>query len=556
MTDHSSPMTTWIETTHTKQDGTPYTRKIKVASMDETIWFTDEAYAEVADDVADILANNIDDISTVPEPSSPGEYYGDAGSNTVVDVVVADAAYDKLTVESMAADVVDTENARTETLAYDYSDNYPQYPTMPSAAGLIQPRPHPMVDNPVLSPSDATDASPNGLADPFLSKEGSTYHLFFEMISGGSGNENVIGHATSHDGLTWSYDQMVIDGSQAPGDHLAYPHVFKWSGEWYMTPANGDSDFQIWKADPFPTSWSIAEVPITTGSIGEQAMFRWNGRWWATFSDNGHYLYYSEQTEGGPTGLSWTAHSENPIESAGDGRLQGRPVVRDEHVDFFRRDNISMYRAHTLTTSTYEEVQVGDSPILRKEPNTWTQQSLHHIDLLRGRDNDNSIIVIDGHNGNEYSLGIYTEGERDGAIGKISATSTTTITDQATDGWQQVNFGEDTYFVENITPRYDLDEIITAKSGYHVLSGLSTFSSPTLTPFEARLRAENTYTGETIVETTAEVTANQRTIQLPQTIEWLEAGANIHFEVWQNSGGDQTIAGDGSKTAFQMHRVW
>ena len=101
-------MTTWIETTNVKQDGTPVTRKIKIPEMAEEIWFTDNAYAEVADDVADILANNIDAISKTTEPSSPGSYYGDAGSNTTVELVVADGAYDNLTVETLDSDLVST----------------------------------------------------------------------------------------------------------------------------------------------------------------------------------------------------------------------------------------------------------------------------------------------------------------------------------------------------------------------------------------------------------------------------------------------------------------
>jgi len=103
-------MTTWIESSNTKQDGTPVTRRIKIPNMSEDIWFTDNAYAEVADDVADILANNISTISKLGSaPSSPGSYYGDAGSNTTVEIVVADGAYNNLTVESLDSDTLSTE---------------------------------------------------------------------------------------------------------------------------------------------------------------------------------------------------------------------------------------------------------------------------------------------------------------------------------------------------------------------------------------------------------------------------------------------------------------
>ncbi|MFB1066432.1 hypothetical protein [Natrinema sp. H-ect4] len=102
-------MTTWIQSSNTKQDGTPVTRKIKIPEMAEEIWFTDQAYAETADDVADILANNIDSITKVAEPTDPGTYYGDAGANTTVEIVVADGAFDNLTVESLDSDVVSTD---------------------------------------------------------------------------------------------------------------------------------------------------------------------------------------------------------------------------------------------------------------------------------------------------------------------------------------------------------------------------------------------------------------------------------------------------------------
>ena len=116
-------MTTWIETTNTKQDGTPATRNIKIPEMSEEIWFTDNCYAEVSSDVADILANNIDAISKVAEPSSPGTYYGDAGENTTVELVVADGAFDNLTVESLDSDLVGTEKAVSRAIGSDHKQS-------------------------------------------------------------------------------------------------------------------------------------------------------------------------------------------------------------------------------------------------------------------------------------------------------------------------------------------------------------------------------------------------------------------------------------------------
>jgi hypothetical protein len=102
-------MTQWIQTSNTKQDGTPVTRAIKISGMGEQIFFTDSAYAEISDDVADLLASQIDEISKVSEPASPGTYYGDAGQNTTIQIVLPDNAFDHFTAESGDVDALTTE---------------------------------------------------------------------------------------------------------------------------------------------------------------------------------------------------------------------------------------------------------------------------------------------------------------------------------------------------------------------------------------------------------------------------------------------------------------
>lgn len=82
-----------------KQDGSPVTRRIKIPEIDGDVWFTTNAYAEVANDVADLLASNLDAIQKVSEPADPGSYYGDEGENITIKVVgIGDGEYDNLTV--------------------------------------------------------------------------------------------------------------------------------------------------------------------------------------------------------------------------------------------------------------------------------------------------------------------------------------------------------------------------------------------------------------------------------------------------------------------------
>lgn len=103
-------MTQWIETTKTLQNGEPVTRAIEIEPMDREIYLTDNAYAEVTDEVADLLANNISSILKVSEPDSPGSYFGDAGENVKVQVVAPDDTFEDLTVIGNAsAESVSTE---------------------------------------------------------------------------------------------------------------------------------------------------------------------------------------------------------------------------------------------------------------------------------------------------------------------------------------------------------------------------------------------------------------------------------------------------------------
>ena len=108
-------MTQWIETTKTLQNGEPVTRAIEIEPMDREIYLTDNSYAEVTDEVADLLANNISSISKVSEPDSPGSYFGDAGENVKVKLVAPDDTFQDLTVVGDAsAGSVRTEEGPSE----------------------------------------------------------------------------------------------------------------------------------------------------------------------------------------------------------------------------------------------------------------------------------------------------------------------------------------------------------------------------------------------------------------------------------------------------------
>ena len=120
---------------------------------------------------------------------------------------------------------------------------------------LISP---PGVTNPVIKASDVTDVSAQFVADPFLFHENNQWHMFFEVLNTGT-NRGEIGVAASHDGLTWTYDRIVL----AEKFHLSYPFVFKYQDQYYMMPETYQiSEVRLYKAYNFPYDWRYATTLV------------------------------------------------------------------------------------------------------------------------------------------------------------------------------------------------------------------------------------------------------------------------------------------------------
>jgi len=97
-------MTQWIEQTATFQDGQPKTKAIKIPEMSKEVYFTTNAFAEVPDNVADLLAAASEDIRKVSTPSSPGEYYEEAPNNAQVTINLPDGFFDNLSADNFDVD--------------------------------------------------------------------------------------------------------------------------------------------------------------------------------------------------------------------------------------------------------------------------------------------------------------------------------------------------------------------------------------------------------------------------------------------------------------------
>jgi len=252
--------------------------------------------------------------------------------------------------------------------------------------------------NPVLTAKDVTDSPAHYVADPFMVYEKDTWYLFFEVLNA-STNTGDIGLATSTDGLNWSYKQIVIDEPF----HMSHPCVFKWKNEYYMIPESMNAySVRLYKAIDFPTKWSVIGTLLNKIYV-DPSFFCYGDKCWlfvGSTSWKNLHLYYADDLLG-----PWVEHPESPI-ITGDANIArpgGRVVIFDDRIIRYAQDCVPIYgnavRAFeitTLTTTSYEEKEVPESPILEASGKGWNADGMHHIDPHRIA-KDKWIACVDGY---------------------------------------------------------------------------------------------------------------------------------------------------------------
>lgn len=267
------------------------------------------------------------------------------------------------------------------------------------------------VSNPVLTAEDVTDLPADFVADPFMVRDKSTWYMFFE-VGNSQSQQGDIGLALSNNGLEWAYKQIVLDESF----HLSYPQVFKWNNEYYMIPETHEANsIRLYKAVDFPTQWSFVKT-LLYGSYVDPSVFRYEGRWWLFAEANPQEndilcLYYAEDLLG-----PWIKHPESPIieGNANIARPGGRVLVFDGLIVRYTQDDdptygnaVRAFEITELTTSSYEEKEISESPILKASGTGWNKNGMHHIDPHQ-IDENKWIACVDGY---RVSIGFGVKGK-------------------------------------------------------------------------------------------------------------------------------------------------
>lgn len=255
------------------------------------------------------------------------------------------------------------------------------------------------IQNPIMTARQVTDIPAKFVADPFMVKKDSRWYMFFEVLNTETGSGK-IGLATSNDGLSWSYEKIVLDETI----HLSYPYVFEWHDKFYMIPESRQANsIRLYQAIDFPTHWTFTET-LLIGNYADPSIFRYDDKWWlfAETNPSGNdtlCLYYADELTG-----PWFEHPKNPIikGDASIARPGGRVLVLDNLIYRFAQDDRLIYGAQLwafkiteLTTRSYQEKRVGKLPLLKASGTGWNGKGMHHIDLHQVNQN-RWIACVDG----------------------------------------------------------------------------------------------------------------------------------------------------------------
>lgn len=267
-----------------------------------------------------------------------------------------------------------------------------------------QLKPTTVVQNPVLSRRDITDAVAVFVADPFMIRTPDHWLMFFEIFNQKQ-DKGELAFAWSRDGYKWDYQHKIL----SEDFHLSYPYVFESDSNWYMIPESCEANsIRLYQAKKFPDSWEFVKEILVGERFVDASIIKFNNIWWLFVGiepSNGNScnelrLYYADHLL-----ADWTEHPMSPIIE--DNQAISRPAGRIRQIDNrlirFTQDcsfaygyNVQAIQIETLTKTEYREAEIPTDQQYLFELGTMSSNHLgmHHIDFLMLKD-DRCIACVD-----------------------------------------------------------------------------------------------------------------------------------------------------------------
>ena len=224
--------------------------------------------------------------------------------------------------------------------------------------------------------------------------ENDNWNMFFEIAEVVDDElsiyKNIIGLATSFNGLKWNYEGVVLD---EPGYHLSFPGVYKFNGVYYMIPStNQPGGVHVYVANNFPYEWVHLTTILNNSSLEQYldpSLFYYNTMWWMFVGSNDNkdcHLFYSDDLLSG-----WVEHPMSPIitNDSSKARAGGRAFVYDndkimrvaQKDDSYYGEAVRVFQVDMLTVTDYAEREIPESPIIGpNEDEPWRASGCHTFD--------------------------------------------------------------------------------------------------------------------------------------------------------------------------------
>jgi hypothetical protein len=227
-------------------------------------------------------------------------------------------------------------------------------------------QPTSVVENPVISRKDVTDAFTAFVADPFMVRVQDDWLMFFEIFNQKK-DRGEIAFARSKDGYNWNYQKIVL----SEDFHLSYPYVFEFESNWYMIPESCEANsVRLYKATRFPDRWELVSKILVGSRFVDASILNFEGVWWLfvgveptkEISCNTLRLYYADDLLG-----QWVEHPMSPIVSNNSeisrpaGRIRqidGRPIRFAQDCSVTYGHNVSAIQIELLTKDRYVEAKI------------------------------------------------------------------------------------------------------------------------------------------------------------------------------------------------------
>ncbi len=214
-------------------------------------------------------------------------------------------------------------------------------------------------------------------ADPFLVRRNNKNYLFLEDYRYSEGRAVICCSEVNMDGTLTEPVEVL----RRPY-HLSYPFLFEQDGQMYMIPETKENrTVELYRADEFPTRWSLASVLLKDIFAVDATIHQANGKFWMFAGlSNGRYsncdelgVFYADSLFG-----PWTPHPNNPVVSdvrrarpAGALFYENGKLIRPSQ-DCARAYGYALCFSEVLVLN---EMEYLEKPLARIEPG-WVKGNL------------------------------------------------------------------------------------------------------------------------------------------------------------------------------------